>query len=276
VLISTYGVEHLVASPQQVLALAAMREASPGYQIEPLNTIWIAGAFTSTEAIKRVQTSLCRNIIMGYASTEGALVAFATHEMIANIPDAVGFVGPWVNLEIVDDAGHQVAAGAEGRIRYRTPFFVKNHLANNPDSKADPRDLWYYPGDLGYVTENGVLCVRGRGDDVINCGGQKFSAASLDEIVLTCSGVKDAGVCGFKGDTDLEEVWIGVVPTAAFALAEFQRQLEQHPRFSDLLRSVGAEVVLVDSIPRSLLGKIQRRELRDKLKSAERGAPTTG
>jgi acyl-coenzyme A synthetase/AMP-(fatty) acid ligase len=272
VLISTYGIDRIVASPQQALGLCDMRDANPGYQLDCVKMVRIGGAFASREAVKRVQTSICRNIVTEYGSTEASLVAVAAHEMIADIPDAVGFVGPWTELEIVDEAGRPLPAGSEGRIRYRTPFFVKNYAANHPGS-GDGRDAWYYPGDLGYVTDNGVLCIRGRGDDVINCGGLKVSAASLEEIVLACSGVKDAGVCGVKGDSGLEEIWIGIVADGSFELPEFQRQLELNPRFNELLKSVGAEVVSVDAIPRNQLGKIQRHELRERLLTVQKAPP---
>ena len=271
VLISTYGIDRIVASPQQALGLCDLRDANPGYQLDCVKMVRIGGAFASRNAVKRVQSAICRNIVTEYGSTEASLVAVAAHEMIADIPDAVGFVGPWTELQIVDDGGRPVPAGTEGWVRYRTPFFIKNFAANNPGFKADPASAWYLPGDIGYVTENGVLCIRGRGDDVINCGGLKVSAGSLEEIALACPGVKDAGVCGMKSESGIEEVWIGVVADEGFQISDLQRQLEQSRKFDELLAIVGAEVVPVDAIPRNQLGKIQRRELRDKLQRLRQG-----
>jgi acyl-coenzyme A synthetase/AMP-(fatty) acid ligase len=271
VLMSTYGVDRVIGSPQQILALVELRETRPGYRLDALNMVRISGAFASRDVIRRVQASLCRNVVIDYGSTEASLVAWAPYDMIADIPDAVGFVGPWCELEIVDEAHRPLPAGQEGLIRCRTPFLVKNHAANNPGAQ-DPAP-WYYPGDLGYLTENGVLCIRGRGDDVINCGGQKFSAGSLDEALHKCSGIRDAAVCGIKGESGLEELWIGLVPKPGFQLAEFQRELEQDPKFGELLRAVGVEVMSVDAIPRNQLGKILRGELREKLLAAQKAAP---
>jgi acyl-coenzyme A synthetase/AMP-(fatty) acid ligase len=265
IVMSTYAVDRVVGSPQQILALTELREANPGYQLNALNTVRIGGAFASREAVKRVQTSLCRNVVIEYGSTEASLVAWAPHEMIADIPDAVGFVGPWCELEIVNDAGSVVDAGTEGRIRYRTPFFLKNNAANNPQLQIDIAGQWYYPGDIGYVTAHRVLCIRGRGDDVINLGGHKVSAGSLEEILLACSHIRDAGVCGIKNESGLEELWIGIVPKPGFDLAVLQRELEHDATFSGLLKSMGAEVISIDQVPRNQLGKIQRGELRTKL-----------
>jgi acyl-coenzyme A synthetase/AMP-(fatty) acid ligase len=266
-MMSTYGVDRIIGSPQQILSLVELREAHPGYRLDALNMVRISGAFVSRDVVRRVQASLCRNVVIDYGTTEASLVAWAPYDMIADIPDAVGFVGPWCELEIVDQGHQPLPAGQEGLIRIRTPFFVKNRAANNAGAQ-DAAAQWYYPGDLGHVTDNGVLCIRGRGDDVINCGGLKVSAGSLEEVLLKCSGVRDAAVCGVKGASGLEELWIGLVPKPGFQLAEFQRELEHQPKFSELLLTTGAEVISIDVIPRNQLGKIQRGELREKLLAA--------
>ncbi len=273
VLISTYCIDRIVGSPQQVLGLADLRDANPGYQMDSVRMVRIGGAFASRDAIRRVQASVCRNIVTEYGSTEASLVAVGLHEMVADIPDAVGFVGPWTEIEVVDETGRPVPTGDEGRIRYRTPFFTNNFAANNPGSRGDPSEQWYYPGDLGVVTDNGVLCIRGRGDDVINCGGNKISATSLEEIVLTCAGVKDVGICGVKGDSGMEEVWMGIVTEQGFELTGFQQELERHQNFKGLLRTVGAEVISIDHVPRNPLGKIQRHELREMMLKAHKPLP---
>jgi acyl-coenzyme A synthetase/AMP-(fatty) acid ligase len=271
VLISTYGVEQLVASPQQALALVALNEGYPGYQLDSLKAIWISGAPMSRSAIDRVKQGLCRNVYIGYGSTEASLIAIGSHEMFADVPDAAGFVGPWAEVEIVDDAGHVLPPGAVGRIRCRTSFLEKNHAANNPG--APDAVAWHATGDIGSLLDNGVLCVHGRGDEIINCGGLKVSAAVLDEAVLSCAGVRDGGICGVKGESGIEEVWIGLVTDARFQLDEFQRQLDRHPQFHDVLKAVGAEVMTIDAIPRNELGKIQRHALRQKLLALKENAP---
>jgi acyl-coenzyme A synthetase/AMP-(fatty) acid ligase len=257
-----------VASPQQVLALADRLAANPGYQLESLHTVWISGAMASRDAIKRIQSILCRNVVVAYGSTEGSLVAIAPYDMVSDIPDAVGFLFPSVEMEIVDETGRVLPAGSEGFLRYRTPFFIKNFAVNNAGGPPDGSKAWCYPGDLGTVTANGVLCVRGRGDDIINCGGFKISAVSIEEAALGCTGVKDAGVCGIRGDGGADEVWIGLVTAPGFQLSEFQRSLQQHPRINELLLGAGAEVVAVDAIPRNQLGKIERGQLREKMRGA--------
>jgi acyl-coenzyme A synthetase/AMP-(fatty) acid ligase len=177
-------------------------------------------------------------------------------------------------MEVVDETGRVLPAGSEGFLRCRSPFFIKNFAANNPSAAQDASNAWYYPGDLGALTEGGVLCVRGRGDDIINCGGFKISAVSIEEAALACAGVKDAGACGIRGSSGLDEVWIGLVAAPEFQLSAFQQDLQKHPRINELLLGAGAEVVAVDAIPRNQLGKIERQQLRERLRSASKDKPT--
>jgi acyl-CoA synthetase (AMP-forming)/AMP-acid ligase II len=59
------------------------------------------------------------------------------------------------------------------------------------------------------------------------------------------------------------------VPTAGFAVDQLQRELELDAKFSEILKGVGAEVIVIDQVPRNQLGKIQRGELREKLRTRQ-------
>ena len=69
------------------------------------------------------------------------------------------------------------------------------------------RTDWFYPGDLGSLTEDGVLCIMGRSGDVVNRGGTKLSSTEFESFLMACAGVKDAGICTHMGDAGYEEVW---------------------------------------------------------------------
>src|SRR5881397_4033053 len=113
--------------------------------------------------------------------------------MIAGIPDAVGFVVPEVKVEIVDASDALLPVGAEGFVRVQTPF--SSALAPGADSKK-----WYYPGDIGWLTDNGVLCIAGRREDVLNRGGVKLATTEFEEFLCAAPSVRDAGVCSVKGE----------------------------------------------------------------------------
>ena len=186
-LLSAYGIDYIAASPRQVLTLVELAEKG-GYQLSSLKTIRIGGSLVSREFVQRVRANLCPNVLITYGSTETGTVALAAYDTIANTPGAVGFVIPSAELEIVDDSGSVLDAGKEGRIRCRTPIFLKNLAANKPRWQEGDQTTWFYPGDLGHLTADGQLCISGRADDVINRGGHKLSAVDIEEALRSCPG----------------------------------------------------------------------------------------
>jgi acyl-coenzyme A synthetase/AMP-(fatty) acid ligase len=259
ILVGTYRVEAISASPQQAIALLEMVEKGGRYQLDSLKQIRVGGGSLTSKLAGRIQSNLCRKLFASYGTSELGKIAGASYDMIAGIPDAVGFVYPHVDIEIVDEIGIQVPTGVEGLVRCRTPYFTRNLPVNNPDLEADGAGAWWYPGDVGLRTDGGVLCIAGRSDDVINLGGAKISALTLDEALSEYPGIKDAGVCGVKGAGGIDRIWVGIVPAEGETdAAKFIMSIRSNPTF-------GAEIdelLVVDRIPRNRLGKIQRNELK--------------
>jgi acyl-coenzyme A synthetase/AMP-(fatty) acid ligase len=256
-----FNVESIVASPQQVLGLVEFMEKGNKSRLRSLKDLRIGGGFASADLVARVQSRLCRNVVTEYGSTETGLIAFANYETIIDVPFAVGRPVPGARIEIVDQADRPLPAGEEGLVRCRTNYLLKSLAANNPERSADAENLWWYPGDLGHLTEDGVLCIGGRADDVINCGGAKVSAVKLDEIVLKHPGVKDAGVCSVRGRSGIEEIWIGVVTESEIDVSALTRSLDESQGF----RVGVGEVLTIDQVPRNDLGKLQRHKLKEVL-----------
>jgi acyl-coenzyme A synthetase/AMP-(fatty) acid ligase len=259
VLAGTYRVEAISASPQQVIAFLELVEKGGRFQLDSLKQIRVGGGSLTSKLAERIQSNLCRKLFASYGTSELGKIAGASYDMIAGIPDAVGFRYPYVDLEIVDESGAALPTGSEGLVRCRTPYFIKNLRVNNPDLAADGDDAWWYPGDVGLLTDGGVLCIAGRSDDVINLGGAKISALTLDEALVEYPGIKDAGVCGVKGSGGIDRIWVGIVPEEGESdMAKFIMSIRGNPKF-------GAEIdelLVVERIPRSRLGKIQRNELK--------------
>jgi acyl-coenzyme A synthetase/AMP-(fatty) acid ligase len=261
VLIATYQIDVMVASAQQAHALVEMIEAGTHYPLESLKSVRIGGAFASKELVARVQSRLCRNVTVEYGSTEAGLIALAPYESIAEVPEAVGFVAPWVELEIVDDDNNVLPPDTVGKIRCRTPLFSRSIRANYPELPADSHDIWWYPGDVGRLTRNRILCVAGRSDDIINQGGAKVSSGIVENALLRYPEVKDAGVCGMPGAGGMTQIWIGVVPRTSIDPVDLRKRLEADQSFPAMVD----EIFVVEQIPRNALGKLQAGDLKELL-----------
>jgi acyl-coenzyme A synthetase/AMP-(fatty) acid ligase len=275
-MIGSFRIDLVIASSHQAIALAELKELHPGYPVDSLRAIRIGGSFSSQEVIRRIQSSLCQQIIVDYAGTEAWLAATSPYEMIAHVPFAVGFVAPWTELQIVDDEGSVLPPEADGQIRYRNSFFLKNFPPEQASEKTELGDQWFYPGDIGSLTKEGILCVKGRIDDLINRGGVKISAATIEEALRSCPGVLDAGVCGVWGDSGLQEIWIAIVGDSAFEVETLQRFIQTDEAFRNTVKTDVDELFLVERIPRGDLGKIQRHILKDALLEAKKRGSSHG
>jgi acyl-coenzyme A synthetase/AMP-(fatty) acid ligase len=143
---------------------------------------------------------------------------------IAHIPDAVGFVIPDAEVQIVEGQDNILPFGAEGFVRLRTKLFVTNF-------QIEDANIWFYPGDIGWLTADGVLCIAGRKDEVLNRGGVKLSMTDFEDFFRSCPGVTDAGVCSVIGALGFEEVWIGLVFSASADIGAVRKTIEADPNF---------------------------------------------
>jgi len=255
-LADTYGIDLIVASPQQALALAEMQEKVTRYPLIGLKTVRLGGSVIGRDGIDRIRNHLCRNVIIAYSSTEAGTVATAPYDMIAHIPSAVGFVIPEVEIEIVDAADNVLPLGSEGFVRLRSKQFVLNFGIDNAST-------WFYPGDFGWLTEDGVLCIAGRKGEVLNRGGVKLSVVDFENFLLSCPGVQDAGVCTLMGQSGIDEVWVALVFEPSIDLAVLRQQIDSSEEFGRNLD----KLFVVEAIPRGQLGKVQREQLREMLQS---------
>jgi len=261
-MISTFGVEMISGSPQQIVAILDTIDNGAQYELYSLKEVRIGGGFASQDLVARVKSKLCRNVIAEYGATEAGQIAIANYDALVDVPFAVGFPLPGVTVEIVDENRSPLPTGEEGLVRCRSDYVRKVFEANRPEGgvgRAVGDELWWYPGDLGRLTESGLLCIGGRADDVINCGGVKMSGEVIDNAVRKFPGIKDAGACSVRGTSGIEEVWIGIVSELEIDKAALIQSLNSSIGF----RIGVSEVIVLDQIPRNSLGKLQRHKLKE-------------
>jgi acyl-coenzyme A synthetase/AMP-(fatty) acid ligase len=146
-------------------------------------------------------------------------------------------------------------------VRVQTPLTNALAVARKPDSSPEP--YWYYPGDIGRLTDNGVLCIAGRREDLLNRGGVKLSTTDVEEFLLAAPGVRDAGVCSRMGEAGFVEIWVGVVLEDATDMGEFRKHIESNQKFSGNID----KMFVVEEIPRGENRKLQREQLQAMLES---------
>jgi acyl-CoA synthetase (AMP-forming)/AMP-acid ligase II len=193
-------------------------------------------------------------VLEAYGMTE------ASHQMSSNPqPPAErkpGSVGPGtgVRISIMDDAGNHLATGARGEVVIQGPNVVLGY-ENNPEANAKSfTNGWFRTGDQGFLDAEGYLMLTGRLKELINRGGEKIGPREIDEVLLSHPAVAEAVAFGVPHPTWGEEVAAAVVlkePQNEAAILAFCKE-----RLADF--KCPKKVYIIDAIPRTATGKIQR------------------
>ncbi len=175
----------------------------------------------------------------------------------------VGSIGkPMLGMEmkIFDNGDKEMPQGEEGEIVLRGPMVMKGYW-NQPEATAEViKDGWLHTGDIGYVDADGYFFITDRKKDIIIKGGENISPRSIEEILYQHPKIAEASVIGIKDALYGENV------KAFIALKPGQTAMEEEiMAFCKAnLKSfrVPREIVILPSLPKTLVGKILKKELR--------------
>jgi len=256
-LINLYCIEQVMVPPQLLLGLVNHQKKING-SCPSLKTLLTGGSPVTQELVRATYRYLTPNLVIIYGCSEAGLVAYAPARLIEVIPGATGFIVPWAEVETVDDVGKILAPGEEGILKIRVPveYGVRSYLGRPADSSNSFVDDWFYPGDRGYVTKNGILVLTGRVSEIINLGGNKISPTQVENVLMKHAQIKDAAVVGVKNEAGIEEIYALVVREGTIDAENILEFCNKYPKAAGL-----AKIVFVDTIPRNEMGKILRRDL---------------
>ncbi|WP_332773348.1 AMP-binding protein [Phenylobacterium sp.] len=182
-------------------------------------------------------------------------------------PGSMGRVSAHYEVAIRADDGRDVAPGEIGGLWIRgTPGLTMfQGYLNDPGATAAAFDAdgWFETGDLAKVDADGHLFYVGRAKDMLKVGGENVAALEIESVVLRARGVREAAVVG-RPDRMRDEVPVAfvVAETPGPEIeAEILRCCEEG--LSDFKRP--REIIFVDDLPKGLLDKVLKRELRDRL-----------
>jgi acyl-CoA synthetase (AMP-forming)/AMP-acid ligase II len=260
--LSLYNVQAMVASTGGMAEFLDYYERSPAFSC-PFEVMLSVGSMLSKSLSDRVRKRMCSHVVSGYGATEVSPVAGAPTHHIADIPGAVGYVAPGIIVQAVDRSDRALETGAEGIIRIRGHTCVDGYLGDPPGSETVFRDGWFYPGDIGMVTDKHVLVIAGREKNIIDLGGDKINPESIEAVLMSYPGVIHAAAFGGPNLLGIEEVWAAVVTSSATeseAIRVFceRRLAPEH---------VPVRIMMLAEMPRGVSGKIDRLRLLEMAKT---------
>jgi O-succinylbenzoic acid--CoA ligase len=153
------------------------------------------------------------------------------------------------------------AAGEAGEILVRGPTVMLGYLNDPAATSRALRNGWLHTGDVGYLDAEGGLHVLDRRDDLVVSGGENVYPAEVEAVLLEHPSVAEAGVTGVA-DVDLGArvvAWVVASAGSAIDIAALAAHCRQ--RLAGFKQP--REIRVVDSLPRTAAGKLQRRKLTD-------------
>jgi len=201
-------------------------------------------------------------LVESYGLTETSPAAISNTLDIKDWTGTIGVPIPSTEAAILDDVGVEVPIGQVDEICIRGPQVMKGYW-NRPDetAKVFTPDGWFRTGDMGFMDARGYFKITDRKKDMIVVSGFKVFPNEIEDVVMMHPGVLEAAAVGMRDEKSGESVKVIVVRKDPALTAE---ALLEHCRRNLTGYKVPKIIEFRDEpLPKSNIGKILRRELRE-------------
>ena len=214
-------------------------------------------------------------LVEGYGLSETSPVLVANPVGPSRRAGTVGLPLPNTEARVVDPENPTVdrAAGDEGELIVRGPQVFSGYWKKAeetaqvfvPAAEGDEAGPWFRTGDIVTIDADGFVKIVDRIKELIITGGFNVAPSEVEDALRSHPSVADVAVVGLPSDHSGEEVVAAVVLAAGAELDE--QGLRDYLRPSLAAYKVPQRVVAVDELPKSLIGKVIRRQVRDQLRA---------
>lgn len=260
--IESHGITLIVASP----AMARAFTSHPNWDhsdLSSLRCVTFGAAIVTTEVIRPwVERSVPTAGIYGLTEALPPAIAVPVNEAQRKV-GSIGVTPLYYQARVVHGDMQDLETGGRGEIILKGPAIFKEYWANPAATQEAFRDGWFHTGDVGHIDEEGYFYIDDRMKDIVIVGASNVYPADLERILDECEAIAEAAVVG-RPDAETGEALVACVVVKeghslnsdqVKALFEGRLASYQHPR----------DVVFMDSLPHTAVGKVQKPELRQRL-----------
>ena len=200
-------------------------------------------------------------IAQGYGLSETSPVVCVNTPLITEFTGSIGMPVPSTDILILDDDGLEVPFGAPGEICIKGPQLTAGYW-NQPEETAQfmTSEGYFRSGDIGIMSPEGYVQIIDRKKDMIVVAGFKVFPNEIEEIICRLPGVKECAVIGFP-HRKLGEIVKAYIVKDMLELTE--AQVIQYCKEQMTSYKRPRKIAFIDEMPKSNVGKILRRHLRD-------------
>ncbi|MCU7962302.1 long-chain-fatty-acid--CoA ligase FadD [Shewanella sp. SW32] len=227
----------------------------------------IGGGMAVQKAVAdKWQTITKTRLLEGYGLTEASPLLTCCPYNLDGYNGSIGFPAPSTLIQIRNDDGKVLAQGETGELFGKGPQVMKGYWQRPEETaKVIDTDGWLATGDIGYMDEKGFFYIVDRKKDMILVSGFNVFPNEVEEVVALHPKVIEVAAVGVPNDASGELVKVFVVAKDKSLTAE---DIIKHCRIHLTGYKVPKLVEFRDELPKTNVGKILRRELRDEAKRA--------
>jgi fatty-acyl-CoA synthase len=267
------------AVPTVWIAIQAILEKEPEWDISSVRCIPIGGSAAPRSLIELYEKRYGASMLHAWGMTEmtplGTVCRLKSY--MESLPDEQryairakqGLVVPGVDLRIVDDAGREQPWDGQsvGEIQVRGPWIASGYY-NNPAGAAQvTSDGWFRTGDVASVDPEGYVQITDRTKDLIKSGGEWISSVDLERTIMDHPHVLEAAVIAVPHERWVERPLACVVPKPEFAGRLTETEILDYLRPLVAKWWLPDEVVFIDAVPKTSVGKFDKKVLRERFKA---------
>jgi long-chain acyl-CoA synthetase len=222
----------------------------------------VGGGMAVQEAVaKKWKEVTGKTIIQGYGLTETSPTAIVVPLRSEEFTGTIGLPVPSTEVRICDDGGKDVHLGELGEICLRGPQVMEGYWRKPEETaKVMLPGGWFRTGDIGRMDERGFTYIEDRKKDMILVSGFNVYPNEIEGVVVEMAGIVEAAAIGVPDEKSGEMVKLFVVRSDESVTAG---DILGHCRENLTAYKIPREIVFRDELPKTNVGKILRRALRD-------------
>lgn len=222
--------------------------------------ISVGGGMAVQDKVARKWEEVTKSpLIEGYGLSETSPVLCCNPVDGSHQIGTIGLPMPGTEVGIFDEEGNQLPAGEIGEICARGPQVFKGYLNHNNEGVFHPGG-WFRTGDMGKMAEDGYFSIVDRKKDMVNVSGFNVYPNEVENVIVMHEKVLEVGIIGVPDEKTTEAVKACVVRYDESLTIE---ELRVYCKENLTAYKVPKHVVFLDELPKSNVGKILRRELRE-------------
>lgn len=250
----------LPAVPTLIHAISRVRDVAKDV-LSSVELVISGGAALSAEireGFKQVNPAL---LAEGYGLTEASPVVCCAALRVPGKPLSVGQPLPGTDVRFIDvETGKPVGIGERGELQVKGPQVMAGYYKNDEATREAFADGWLRTGDVGFMDEDGYVFLVDRIKDIIICSGFNVYPRVIEEALLTHPGVEEVNVIGVPDSYRGEAPVAYVKPRADNTATEAEMRAFLADKLNKL--EVPKEVIFRAELPKTLVGKLDKKDLR--------------